>query len=186
MRGTLRPLPVPCTPFGLRSTTTPGILSLHTVRVRFIWIQNAVVSQSYISPNGDGMQDATTFSATFSYPSEWTITLNDASGATVKSYSGNGTTLSQVWDGTNDAGAIVADGIYTYQIAAVSSETGIQATPKTGSITVDTTPPTALITTPVSNSVIWNTVLITGSASDMNIDTYKVEYGRLPAADPGP
>jgi flagellar hook assembly protein FlgD len=161
-----------------------GNTVVDTARVRFLWMQNAAASQSYISPNGDGLQDATTVSATFNYPSVWTITLNNSSGSPVKSYSGTATTLSQDWDGTNDEGTIVADGIYTYQITAVSSDTGIQATPKTGIITVDTTTPTALITTPGSNAILWGTVQITGNALDANFDTYKVEYG--PAAGNGP
>jgi len=162
-----------------------GNTVVDSARVRFLWIKNMAVSQNYISPNGDGLMDTTTISATFSYPSAWTIMLNDSSGATVKMYSGTATTLSQNWDGTNDAAVIVADGIYSYQITAVSSETGVQATPKTGpTITVDTISPTALITAPISNSVLWNTVLITGSASDANIDTYKVEYG--PSTGSGP
>ncbi len=168
----------------LTATDYANNVVVDMVRVRLLWIQNAVVSQSYISPNGDGIQDAATISAALSHPSDWTLTLKDSSGSPVKTYSGSGTALSQDWDGTNEAGTIVTDGIYTYQITAVSSETGIQATPATGSINVDTTPPTALITTPVSDSVLWNTVLIEGSASDANIATYEVEYG--PAAGNGP
>ena len=161
-----------------------GNVVVDTARVRLFRMQNLAVSQTYISPNGDGLQDATTVSATLNFPCVWTLTLKDSAGSAVKTYTGTSTTLSQVWDGTNDAGSVVADGIYTYQIAAVSSETGIQVIPLTGTIIVDATIPAALISSPVANTILSGSVLITGSASDANISTYKVEYG--PSAGAGP
>jgi flagellar hook assembly protein FlgD len=84
----------------------------------------------------------------------------------------------------NDGGSAIPDGVYTYSINATSSETGIQATPMTGAITVDSTDPTAQIASPASNTILWNTVSITGTASDTNITSYKLEYG--PSAGNGP
>ena len=172
--------------YTLRLTVTDnaGNAAVETARVRFLWIQNAAITESFLSPNADGTKDATTISATFTQQSNWTLTIKNASNTTVRIYTGVGTSMTQIWDGKDTAGTVVSDGSYTYQIDATSTETSVQATPKTGSIIVDATPPTALITAPASDAVLQITVTITGTATDANFDAYKAEYG--PASGAGP
>ncbi|MFA5073213.1 MAG: fibronectin type III domain-containing protein [Nitrospirota bacterium] len=169
----------------LTVTDNAGNIATETSRVRLLCIQNPAVSEPYISPNANGVKDTTTISSTFSYPSNWTITLKNSSSTTVRTYTGTGTAMNQVWDGKNTSGTVVPNGTYSYQIAAVSSETTTVAAPaKTGTIIVDVTNPTAQITAPATNAVLKDAVPVTGTASDTNIDTYKVEYG--PASGSGP
>jgi flagellar hook assembly protein FlgD len=123
-------------------------------------------------------------SATFTHDSNWTVSFKNAANEVVKTYTGTGTTLSQAWDGKDGTGSVVPDGVYTYLIDAVSSETTVTAPQGTGSVTVDLTPPAAEISSPGSNAVIWSIVTITGTATDANLDTYRVEYG--PASGSGP
>jgi flagellar hook assembly protein FlgD len=172
--------------YTLRLTATDSTPNsvIETARVRFIGIQNVTVSQSYISPNNDGVQDSTSFGATVNQQSNWTIAIKNASGTAVRTFTGTGTSLSQAWDGKDTTGTIVPDGTYTYQLDATSTETGVTALTKTGTIIVDTTLPTASITAPDLNSVLTGTVQILGTASDTNLDNYRVEYGPVSGAGP--
>ncbi len=173
--------------YTLRLTVTDnaGNATVKTVRIRFLWIQSATLSESYISPNGDAVKDAAVISATASYPVNWTVTISNAAGAVVRTLTASGSSsISQAWDGKDSGGVVVPDGLYTYQITALDPVSSLQATPRTGAITVDSTLPTALITAPTSGAAIQNTLTIIGTAVDTNFDNYKVEYG--PASGSGP
>ncbi len=168
----------------LRVTDNPGNIATETSRVRLLWIQNVAVSEGYISPNADAIKDTTTISATFTYQSNWTITIKNGSGTAVRTITGTANSVSQAWDGKDDSGQTVPDGVYTYQIDALSPETSIAAAPKTGTVTVDSTLPTAQITSPTENAVLLNSVPVLGTATDTNLDSYRVEHG--PAGGAGP
>ncbi len=172
--------------YTLRLTVTDnaGNVVVDTARVRLFWIQNVAVSESYISPNGDGIKDSTTISSSISFDSAWTVSIKNSSGTTVKTYAGTGTALSLPWNGTDDSGSTVPDGSYTYRIDATSSETNLAATTQTGLLTVDVTAPTAVISAPTANSVLYSIVSISGNATDANFDSYRVDYG--PAGGTGP
>ncbi len=135
-------------------------------------IQNMAVSEGYISPNGDGVKDSTVISATITQLSNWTVTIKDSSANVIRTYSGLSSSITQTWDGKNSAGAVVPDGTYTCQIVV-----GDAVAPTTGTIVVDTDSPLAQITTPGPNTVLRDTVQIMGTATDMNLDYYRLEYG---------
>jgi len=133
------------------------------------------VSQTYISPNGDGVQDTTTISGSLSRSAAWTLTVRDASGSSVRTYSGSGTTISAVWDGKNSGGQTVADAQYAIDLTVSSSPN-----PSGGArVTVDDTPPVTLITSPATGTVLTNslTVPVLGTASDSHFVSYILEYG---------
>ena len=165
--------------YTLRLTVTDnaGNIATETARVRLSWIQNVAATEGYISPNGDGVKDSTQITATFNQQANWTLTFKNSAGAAVRTYSGTGSSMAQTWDGKDEAGQVVTDGSYTYRIDAMGGFV-------TGTIVVDTTGPTALITAPISSAALWNTVQIAGTASDINFDNYKVEYG--PGSGSGP
>ncbi len=172
--------------YTLRLTVTDnaGNVVVDTARVRLLWTQNAAASEGYISPNGDNIKDTTTISAAFTYLSAWTITINDSSAATVRTYTGTGTSMAQSWDGNDSTGTVVPDGTYTYRIDATSTETSVQAVSMTGNIIVDTTPPMAAISSPVASAVLRDIVQVLGTASDTNLDNYRLEYGLAAGAGP--
>lgn len=73
-------------------------------------------SPAFISPNGDGLQDATRISTSFSEPTQWRISITNASGALIRAFTGSGASAGGVWDGKDSTGKAVADGQYTYAI----------------------------------------------------------------------
>lgn len=159
-----------------RDATNPPATALVTVKL--MTILNVLLNRQYFSPNGDGLADTTTLTATLTLPADWTLTFKDAGGAVVRTFSGSGTSINQVWDGNNASGAVVPEGTYTYTLEAVDPISGVAAISKTGTVTVDLSLPVAEITAPLTGATVWDTVLITGTAADSsNFESYKVEYG---------
>ncbi len=97
------------------------------------------VSDLAISPNGDGVQDQTTVAFTTSEAADWAISIRDAGGALVRQATGNGTSASLTWAGTNDQGAPLPEGAYSLTGTATSANG--EARPITANILVDLTPP---------------------------------------------
>jgi flagellar hook assembly protein FlgD len=99
-------------------------------------------SPTKISPNGDGTLDATKLSALFSETVDWTLTIRASDGTEVGNASGRHAEPSVDWDALVD-GAAVPDGTYTYTFRGQDS--WLNADPpvaKSGTVKVDTTPPT--------------------------------------------
>ncbi len=91
-----------------------------------------------ISPNGDGVLDATELDVSITAPADWRLALKDARGQTVASWSGQGATATITWNGTSN-GADVPDGVYTARLTTTPA--GGDATGATAQITVDTAAP---------------------------------------------
>jgi len=74
------------------------------------------ISNTTISPNGDGVIDDTEIDVEFSEPVNTTILIEDATGVIRTLYAGSGVTDPdpQTWDGADDGGNTVADG--THQV----------------------------------------------------------------------
>lgn len=72
------------------------------------------------SPDGDGNKDVFTFENTGSKEDLWTAVITDASGKTVKKIEVKNSELKPIsWDGKDDSGQPVPDGIYKYTVEAV-------------------------------------------------------------------
>jgi flagellar hook assembly protein FlgD/outer membrane protein OmpA-like peptidoglycan-associated protein len=70
------------------------------------------------SPDGDGSKEALTIKAAGSAEDAWTVQIRDASGAPVRSFDAKNSALSDItWDGKNDTGQVVPDGVYNAYIA---------------------------------------------------------------------
>ena len=95
-----------------------------------------------ISPNGDGTLDTTKLSALFSETVDWTLTVTAGDGTEVGHASGRDAEPSVDWDALVD-GAALPDGTYTYTFRG--QDAWLNADPpvaKSGTVKVDTTPPT--------------------------------------------
>ncbi len=103
-------------------------------------IYTPVATPGAFSPNGDGVRDTATLHAGLSGNDDWTVAVSDAGGTLVDSFSGTGRTAAAVWNGRDDQGRPLPDGVYT----AVFSATSAHGTARTASLHVrlDTVPPT--------------------------------------------
>jgi len=91
-------------------------------------IQNANlwVSEQYISPNGDGVKDATDFFFRLAAPMNVQVLVVNREGETVRTFAGaeldntDGTTIT--WDGRGENGTLVGDGEYLLNVVGAGKE----------------------------------------------------------------
>jgi hypothetical protein len=95
-------------------------------------------SAPVISPNGDGVLDATQLDVGITAAADWRLVIKNAGGQTVASWSGQGTSAAITWNGTS-GGSDVSDGVYTAELTATPA--GGDAASASTQITVDTTAP---------------------------------------------
>jgi flagellar hook assembly protein FlgD len=146
-------------------------------------ISGTAVSQLYFSPNGDGVQETTTYSGAFNIEDvSWQIAVKNAAGSAIRSASGQGTAFTFDWNGRSDGGQLQADGAYTLELAAT---VGTAAASEAKSTTLDNTPPSVSITSPGASQLLSNVyaqgvadVTISGVATDANLSSWTLEYGQ--------
>ena len=155
-----------------------------SVTVYNVGIYNVSATPAYFSPNADGQQDATNIRASITALCDWTLKINAPQGGVVRTFTGNGTTIDQPWDGKDTAGATAPDGVYTYTIDATDPATGTNATQATGEVSVDNTLPTGSISEPASGAVVADSVAVKGLCDDANFNYWRLSFGQgsAPAA----
>lgn len=97
------------------------------------------------SPDGDDRKDALLVRQTVSEEDLWSGAIRNRSGEVVKDILWKGTAGDFLWDGTDNSGNKVADGIYSYTISAVDKG-GNRTEEVLREITIDTTPVNVYIT----------------------------------------
>ena len=111
---------------------------LNNVAQRSIAVQdgNFFVSQRFISPNGDGVQDVTQLFFRLDQAGDVEIVILNEDDELVRRFSGvdfNAVSEGEIaWDGTNEQGRIVVDGFYRLQLLGAGSSVIDEAT-----VTVD-------------------------------------------------
>ena len=177
----LASLEVPYVTFRLTVEDDSSHITISTITYPFSLYQvNA--SPNLFSPNDDGKKDTTTVSAQFGVESDWTLVIEDPTGQNViRTWTGLGSTISQLWDGKNESGEIQNDGVYRY-LLTVSNASLPEPDIVSGAIVLDIISPIAQITDPTEGDLfsnVYGTSLteIFGTASDVNFVNYTLEYG---------
>ncbi|MCX7787779.1 MAG: gliding motility-associated C-terminal domain-containing protein [Spirochaetes bacterium] len=70
------------------------------------------------SPDGDGEKDTLPIVQDSSIESQWIGTVENSLGVPVRTFTWNGKAASFVWDGKDQSGNLVADGMYRYTVRA--------------------------------------------------------------------
>ncbi|MDR2476897.1 MAG: OmpA family protein [Treponema sp.] len=84
-----------------------------------ISIEAMAEAQRVFSPDGDGNKDAIAFTPYGSSEEVWESGIFNTSGAQIRGFENeSGQPGKRDWDGKDDAGIIVSDGVYTYRIWA--------------------------------------------------------------------
>jgi len=106
-------------PYWPRFTASDGALTATqevqiTVKdVPLIILQPYAITPPSFSPNGDGIADTTLFSAAWNHTATWTLSIFDRPlSRLVRRLTGTGTSMSQSWDGRDDTGQALPNGIY--------------------------------------------------------------------------
>jgi flagellar hook assembly protein FlgD len=111
-----------------------------------ITVESFRESQNIFSPDGDGNKDTLTIVQSGSREDLWEGGVFDASGTRVKTFNFTDAEPSDiVWDGTNDSGEIVPDGVYSYRISATDKALNTESA-ELGNIIVSTIQPQVSLT----------------------------------------
>ncbi|MBN2015237.1 DNRLRE domain-containing protein [Candidatus Dojkabacteria bacterium] len=127
-------------------------------------ILNAQVSEEVISPNADGRFDSTelSFEVFDEHFDHWEATILDLYDVTIKSFRGTSLSDLVIWDGTDNSGNIVLDGLYTFKLRAFD-KAGNFSPDSDVLVVVDNTPATVNISKPIDGAWLnTDTVFISG------------------------
>jgi len=102
-----------------RSKDNNSIVKTFSIQDANLWL-----TEAYISPDGDGVKDTTDFSFRLVAPTQVKVQVLNKKWVAVRTFSGgdldNTTGSTVAWDGKNDAGSVVSDGVYNIQVVATN------------------------------------------------------------------
>lgn len=129
------------------------------------------VSNTTISPDGDGIMDDTDIDVEFSEKVKWKIAIEN--GGVVHDWTGTSTNPTKnPWNGTYEGnGTIVPDGTYTVNITWTNTTTDLGGQNNTERIVVDTTPPAVIDHAPTGTGAPVSTNITATFDETVNPDT---------------
>jgi fibronectin type 3 domain-containing protein/flagellar hook assembly protein FlgD len=138
----------------------------------------ANIDSRLFSPNGDGLFDA----VVIEYAVENEVSLDavvlDSADVMIKSlltgYAHGGGQGEVAWDGTDNGGQYVPDGLYSIRLTA-TDHCGNIASALIKEVEVDRTPPAAEISYPQPDDTLGTIVEVIGTASDPHFAYYRLE-----------
>lgn len=93
----------------------------------------------WFSPDGDGLRDVLTWKQSSTSESLWSGVIKDRNGRVVRNFKTSGTLSDFEWDGKNDQGNLLPDGVYSYELESVD-EAGNRFFGEVKGIHLDKTP----------------------------------------------
>ena len=110
------------------------------------------VGDTLFSPDGDGNKDSVSFIQSSSLETEFTGKIADAKGTLVKTLYWTGKTANFTWDGRDENGNMVPDGVYSYRVMStdLAGNTTEAVIPE---IEVDTKPTAVYLTAKIPFSL---------------------------------
>ena len=169
-RASLDPVTIPASILALSSPITkvynqPAIL-------------NVVTGDKLISPNGDGVKDAFTFSAVVTRNATWKWQITNPAGTVVLEETNNTPNVNFTFDQN------VPDGTYSYRLTATLN--GVNADPISGTFKVDCTKPTVAISQPDPAATVTDnkSLALRGTADDINFEKVTITAQGTGMAEP--
>ncbi|MGE3540694.1 MAG: CARDB domain-containing protein [Candidatus Tectimicrobiota bacterium] len=155
-----------------RSVDVPVTLSAR------VTLLNALTAlPSLFSPQSDGQRDHLHVSLGLAEEVLLTVTVQSAGSLVLRTLAsnqvGNPGVLSLLWDGLQDTGVLVPDGVYTVLVRAVLRRAPTVTQEERLTVTVDTTPPQISITRP-AQGFVTGLGQVQGSITDAHLREYRV------------
>ena len=145
--------------------------------MRYAVISDYAIFPRLFSPNGDGTSDASTVSWTLVNAARVHLAIRAANGAAIRTYdtvAAAAGTFTFAWDGRNDGGAAVADGVYRAAIAATLLNDETVSQTEDLSLVVDATLPVVNILSPGDGYGTEEDIVVSGTIEDLNLAEYTV------------
>ncbi|MBI9100150.1 MAG: hypothetical protein JEY91_16835, partial [Spirochaetaceae bacterium] len=96
----------------------PGVFIIDTVSPE-VEVESIEGTDLIFSPDGDGNKDTIQFNQSGSEEKEWKGLITDAAGNVVREFVWYGTIDNAIWDGTDNNGNLVPDGVYQYEVISI-------------------------------------------------------------------
>ena len=100
---------------------------------------DVLVDDLLFSPDGDGRKDTVTVRQSSSEEDLWEAEIRDGAGRPVRSIYWKGRVADTIWDGRDDVGNKVADGLYAYRVGA-TDKAGNAVLKEVAGLEIDTRP----------------------------------------------
>ncbi len=131
---------------GNRSSSDPLVVHVDNTPPSIEILSPRRGEQNIFSPDGDGNKDQFTIEQKGSAEELWTAVIYDSAGSAVRRFDFIDAAPGRVvWDGRNDSGAIVNDGVYRYEIGSIDRAKN-ERYASVENIIVDTERPTVSLT----------------------------------------
>lgn len=160
-----------------------GNKSVAAVSIRFgvrqTIVKKLAATPPVFSPDRDGMLDTTTIDFEVTEPSSLTLELLDSNNEVMRTYAMPGFPGGKgfiQWDGRDEEGHSVPDGVYKVKLFASSQGNPSAFQTEYVSVIVDTEAPSIELTEPLNNSFLRGDVTTRGSISDPNLEEYSIGY----------
>lgn len=160
---------------GNKGIATVGI----DLGVRKDLIKSLNASSHLFSPNHDGKLDTVKIDFELTEACDVKIEFFDSTGGLKRTHTRGlpaAGTASFVWDGKDNGGAVVADGIYTVRLTAALSSNPLVTQEESVTVAVDATPPLINLKKPLDQSHHQNDVPVNGTITDKNLTEYSILY----------
>lgn len=157
------------------------------VAVRVLVVDPVTTTATLFAPTGNGLLDWVGVQSATSIETDWTVEFLDAGGDPVHEITGNGTDIYAVWEGEAGLGS-APDATYSVQLTTQDPLSGDPFSTPGGSVEIDTTPPTRVVSSPPTSPAIVNLLSplpVTGTVDDLHgVDEYELRYAL--GTPPGP
>lgn len=134
-----------------------------TVPPRSLLMRSVSANPELISPNGDGTFESSQINLQFNLPARLSLTIEDSLGAAFRLLVSDelvGSAYQTIWDGRDDGGQVVPDGIYQLHVLAVDPNDASNVQEQRIPLTVDATPPLLSLLAPVNGFATAESSLI--------------------------
>ena len=145
-------------------------------------IRDAAVGPTSFAP-GEG---EAAVRARYAAPVDWSLSILDEAGATVRSFAGSGSEVASTWNGEDGGGLELPDGVYSFQLDAATTGGGPSAPQVRGYMELDAALLVAQIDDPGALQVVTGqTLSVQGTASGAGFVGYALDFAPGPDAGSG-
>ncbi len=165
----------------LSAWDNPGNKNVTTVLIdlgtRQSLIRSLRAAPALFSPNKHINLNTTTIQYDLTDTCDTKIEIIDANSVVRRTFSTSTIAAglqTQPWDGTDDAGTALADGLYAIRLTAARSSAPDVNQTETITATIDTTPPAIDMNQPLDNAYVRNNITVIGSVTDSHLSEYAI------------
>jgi flagellar hook assembly protein FlgD len=166
----------------VRALGTGGLTAKDSRMVKLYCVADSATAPEPFSPNADGFEDTTSYAATLTWPSNWTLKVFDGTTGPLRTWSGAGTQVAMPWDGKDQSGTTLTDANYTLRLEASPTDASSVTVVDDTTAGINNSGRAVQILSPVDGAVLTGDVPVTLQVdTDPGVDYFvRLEYSPDP------